>query len=261
MPFNLIGASEAAPGTGTVNIAFPADDRYARLDNNDSIKITKNLEYLLGLIYSAESTGARALIRQPEKIDKAFLKCSLTSDLDPVLGYEHLFKNPIKLEAEGEKLEVLSVNATDEDTIIGLLVGTGVINPEPFTIDEIIDGFSDTTITANQWTNCQITWNQDLKKGVYSVVGMRGSVFLAANPWTSLMRLDIPGNPMWKPGVPATIAEADHEELQSQTYDPYVMWGDIGVTFKAPEEMPNVQCLSPSAITDENIQLFLKKVA
>lgn len=260
MPFNLIGATEAAPGTGTVNIAFPQDDRYARLDANDSIKVTEDLAQLLGVLYSAESTGARALIRQPGEIDKSFLKCSLTSDLDQTQGYTDLFKSPIALKI-GSKLQALSVNATDEDTIIGLLMGTGFLDPAPMNIDEIIDGFSDTTITANQWSPCAVTWNQDLKDGTYSIVGMRASVFLAANPWTSLIRISIPGNPIWKPGVIATIAEADHEELQSQTMEPWVLWGDMGVTFKAPEQMPNIEALSPSAITDENVQLYLKKVA
>lgn len=259
MPFNIIGASEATPGTGTVNVAFPQDDRYARLDANDAIKVTKDLSYLLGVAYSAISTGGRCLVRQPGQIDKAFLKCRLSTDNDPTQGYEHLFKSPIPLKV-GSKLELLSVNATDEDTLIGLIVGTGFLDPRPFTIDEIIDGFSDTTITANAWSPCAITWNQSLKAGKYSVVGMRGSVWLTAAAWAALMRLVIPGNPTWKPGVPCTISEADHEELQSTTYEPFTIWGDIGVTFSAPEEMPNIEVLSPAAHTDENIQLMLKKV-
>lgn len=258
MPFNLIGANEAAPGTGTVNVAFPQDDRYSRFDSNDSIRISKGMLHLLGVLYAAESTGARALIRQPKQTDKAFLKCALTTDLDPTQGYEHYFKNPIKL-VEG-KLEAFSVNATDEDTIIGLMLGSGYIDPKPQTIDEIIDGYSDTTATALTWSDCTMTWNQSLAKGTYSVIGMRASVFLAANLWTTLVRLNIPSNTLWKPGVPATLAEADHEELQSQTFEPWNFWGDIGVKFNAPDQMPNIQVLSPSAVTDENVQLALKKV-
>lgn len=259
MPFNIIGACEATPGTGTVNVAFPQDDRYARLDANDSIKISADLQYLLGTYYAAASTGARVLLRQPGEIDKAFLKCCLNEDLDPVQGYEPLFKTPISLKV-GSKLEALSVNATDEATLVGLLVGTGIINPQPQTVDEIIDGYSDTAVTALTWTQCPVTWNQDLKNGKYSVIGMRSSIFKAANPMISLARLSIPGHPQWKPGVPTTVAEADHEELQSQTYEPYVFWGDIGVTFQAPEEMPNLEVLALTANTDENVQLFLKKI-
>lgn len=257
MPFNLIGASEAAPGTGTVNVAFPQDDRVIRVDNGDAIKVPAHLKYLYGVLYAAESTGARLLLAQPSRSNKAFLKCALTADVDPVQGFEDYFRAPIALSVD--KLEALSVNATDEDTIVGLMLGNGMRANNPPTIDEIIDGYSDTTITANTWHPCPVTWNQDLKEGKYSIVGMRASVFLAANPWTSLVRVVVP-NPQWKPGVPATIAEADHEEFQSQSYEPYSVWGDMGLTFKAPEEMPNIEVLSPSAITDENIQLMLKKV-
>lgn len=259
MPFNLLGASEAAPGTGTVNVAFPQDRLVSRIDNNDAIKLPDNMLNLLGVLYSAESTGARALVRQPGQVDKAFLKCSLTSDIDQSQGYEHYFKNPVKL-VPG-KLEALSVNATDEDTIIGLLLGSGYINPSPMNIDEIIDGYSDTTITANAWSQCDITYNQDLKDGLYSIIGMRASVYLAANPWTALVRVVVPGaKDDWRPGVIAAIAEADHEELQSQTFEPWTFWGDMGVIFQAPDNMPNIEVLSPAAHTDENIQLMLKRV-
>ena len=87
---------------------------------------------LLGLLYAAESTGARALLQQPGKVDKAFLKCCLTTDLDPTQGYHDHFRAPVELMKD--KLEALSVNATDEDTLIGMLLGNGYINPQPFTI-------------------------------------------------------------------------------------------------------------------------------
>jgi hypothetical protein len=217
------------------------------------------MKYILGVLYSAISTGARALIRQPKRTDKSFLKCCLSTDLDQTQGYHDHYKAPISLNPNG-KLQALSVNATDEDTLIGLALGNGFIDPKPMTIDEIIDGYSDTTITALAWTACPITWNQDIEAGKYSIVGMRASAFLAANLWSTLVRVNIPGNQAWKPGVPATLAEADHEELQSQTHEPWTFWGDMGVTFNAPEQMPNIEVLSPSAVTDENIQLMLKKV-
>jgi len=259
MPFDLIGCTEATPGTGTVLVAFPNDDRVARLDANDSIKITEKHKALLGVLYSATTTGARALIRQPGEIDKSFLKCGLITDLDPIQSYSDQFKFPIMLKV-GSKLQALSVNATDEETLIGLMLGTGFINPQPFAIDEVIDGYSDTTATALAWSPCPITWNQDLKAGKYSIVGMRCSTWLTANHWLGLARLVIPGNPAWKPGVPTALAEADHEEYQSITAEPWKFWGDIGVTFNAPEEMPNIEVLGPSAVTDENVQLYLKKV-
>lgn len=259
MPISIIGASEAAPGTGTVNIAFPLDPLYSRLDANDSIRVTPQLAYLLGVFYAAESTAARVLVRQPARTDKAFLKSQLTTDLDPTQGYTHLFPSPIPLDVES-KLEVLSVNATDEDTLVGLIVGTGYIAPKPDLITDVIDGYGDTTITANAWTDCAITWNQSLKQGTYSIVGMKASAFLAANLWAGLTRLVVPGHPEIRCGVPTALAEADHEEYQSVTFEPFSYWGDVGMTFTAPDQMPNVSCLSPSAWTDQNIQLMLKRV-
>jgi len=259
MPISIIGASEATPGTGTVNVAFPLDPLYSRLDANDSIRVSQDLQYLLGVFYAAESTAARVLIRQPARTDKAFLKSCLTTDPDAVQGYTHLFPNPIPLDV-GSKLEVLSVNATDEDTIVGLIVGTGYVAPKPDYITDTIDGYSDTTITANAWTDCAITWNQSLKQGIYSIVGMKASSYLAANHWAGLTRLVVPGHPEIRCGVPTQLASADHEQYENATYEPYSYWGDLGMTFEAPNQMPNISCLSPSAWTDENVQLLLKRV-
>lgn len=259
MPFTLIGACEATPGTGTVNVAFPQDRHYSRLDVADSIKITAKANKLLGLLYIAASTGARALLHQPVGPDKSFIKCALQEDLDPNQGWHDHFKVPVELDVD--KLQARSVNATDEATLIGMMLGDGFLDPRPFTIDEIIDGYSDTTATALTWSDCAITWNQDLKEGKYSVVGMRASLFKAANPMIGLARLSGPSFTDWQPGVPCVVAEADHEEYQSITHEPWAIWGDIGATFKAPEEMPNIQLLQCTAPTDENVQLMLKKVA
>jgi len=259
LPISIIGASEATPGTGTVNIAFPLDRLYSRLDANDSIRVGQDLQYLLGVFYTAESTGGRVLVRQPARTDKAFLKCCLTTDNDPTQGYTHLFNRPIPLDV-GSKLEVLSVNATDEDTLVGLIMGTGFVAPKPDMITDVIDGYSDTTITANAWSTCGITWNQSLKQGVYSIVGMKASSYLAANHWGGLTRLVVPGNPSIGCGVLTGLAAADHEQYESVTFEPYSYWGDLGMTFEAPNQMPNIECLSPSAWTDENVQLMLKRV-
>lgn len=255
----MIAATEATPGTGTVNVAFPQDDRYARLDANDSIKITKDLAYVLGVYSGAISTGGNALLRQPGEIDKAFIKSALLTSNDNITGWHHHYTNPIPLKV-GSKLQALSVNATDEDTLIGIALGTGYLNPQPAPVDEIITGYADVTITALTWHPVTINWNQDLKNGTYSIVGMRGGVFLAANAWAAMMRVSIPGNPTWKPGVPCNVMQADHEEYQLTTAEPWKYWGDIGVTFKAPEQMPNVEVCSPAAHTDENVQLMLRKV-
>jgi hypothetical protein len=160
------------------------------------------------------------------------------------------------------KLTGISVNATDEDTIIGAALGSGKITQQALdnaNPTQIIHGYGDTTVTANTWTDCAITWNEDLTPGTYEVVGMRAGIFLAANLWSGLMRLVIPGQSDWRPGVPCVLMEADHEEYQSVTFEPYAHWPIMGVTF-TDNNMPNVEVCSSSAVTDENVELMIQKV-
>lgn len=265
MPFDVIGFSEATPGTGTVFVAGAALDSLFSVSGDDiNLKAAPKRQYLLGVLYAAESTGARALVRQPSlQLDHEFHKCALTPDLDPTQGWAHHFARPLPL-VGNEKVNALSVNATDEDTIIGLLVGNAKITQAM--LDAVnpthkITGYGDTTITANSWTQCAITWNQDLPEGTYAVVGMRAGVFLAANAWAALARLLIPGKTEWRPGVPCAVMEADHEEYQSITYEPWVKWPKMSGIQITNKTMPNIEVLSPAAHTDENVELLLEKIA
>lgn len=265
MPFDVIGWSEAAPGTGTVGITRGANDTLMSGAGDDiNLKSDQNVYTLLGLLYAAESTGARALLRQPDlKLDHEFLKCALTPDLDPIQGYEHSFGQPLPLIGDSA-LTALSVNATDEDTIIGALVGNAPISQAM--LDKVrpthkISGYGDTTITANTWSTCALTWNQDLPAGKYAVVGMRASAFLAANNWLGLARLLIPSKTNWRPGVPLALAEADHEEYQSITAEPWARWPLMKDVYIDNNHMPNIECLSPAAHTDQNVELLLQKIA
>ncbi len=261
MPFNMVGFGEATPGAGTVPVAVGGGEQlYSLLDAGDSILVTEATPFVLGLFASGIATMGAAILRQPGKTDKAVIKSCLQTDNDPAQGFSDFMKTPLVLKPKA-KLTALSVNAADEDTLIGIMLGTGPFPRRDYVIDEVISGFADVTIAAaSTWMPVPITWNKDPPEGVYSIVGMRGSAFLAANLWSALMRLVIPGHPEYRPGVPVTLAEADHEEMQSQTYEPWVNWGQIGIQFKAPEQMPNAEILSTSLITDENIELRLMRV-
>lgn len=261
MPFNMVGFGEATPGAGIVPVAVGVGENlYSLLDAGDAILVTEATPFILGVFASAIGTMGAVHLAQPGRVTKALIKSCLQTDFDPAQGFSNFMKNPLVLEPKA-KLTALSVNAADEDTLIGIMLGTGPFPTTNYVVDEVISGFSDTTIgTASQWNGVPITWNQEPKAGLYSVVGMRCSAFLAANLWSALMRLVIPGHPEFRPGVPVTLAEADHEEMQSQTYEPWVNWGRIGIQFKAPEQMPNAEILSTSLITDENIELRLMRV-
>ena len=266
MPFDLIAFGEATPGTGTNPLAGALNDTLYRTDGDDiQLKVSPANWYLIGSFYAACSTGARALIRQPGLgNDYCHQKCALETDLDPTQGYEHYFGRPLPL-IGNEKLNVLSVNATSESTFVGLMIATAPFSQallDSVRPTHLISGYSDTTLTAYTWTPCVVTWNQDLPKGEYAIVGMRAGNWLTGDGQTmSLTRLLIPGKTQWRPGVPAALIEADHEEYQSVTNEPWVHFPKMSDISFPNTNMPNIEVFSPGALTDENIQLLLQKIA
>jgi len=259
MPFNLVGFTEATPGTGTVAVAPGGNEQLYRVAADD-LYVTKEAPYVLGAFYAAESTPARLLLRQAKMVDYDIMKAILTTDRVATRGYSHYFGRPLPLRAD--KLNALSVNATDEDTIIGLMLGSGKITQsmlDAVNPTHVIHGYSATTITALYWTHCPITWDETLPAGIYEIVGMRAQGYLAANLWSGLIRLSIPGEQSWKPGVVAHLGGADYELFSEEPYEPFCRWPLMGVKFDT-EHMPNIEALSPSAWTHERVELTLQKV-
>lgn len=263
MPFDLVGFSEAAPGTGTVAIAGAGGDNLYRVSGDDII-VRPEAQKLLGVFTAAESTGERLYVRQPSLyLDHQFHKIMLLTDIDPTQGYEHYFGRPLTLKG-AEKVNVLIKNATDEDVLIGLLLGSSKITQgmlDAVNPTHSVLGIGDTTLTANSWSSVAITWDQDLPEGKYAVVGMKFGYWITSGNMACLARLVIPGNNDWRPGVPGVLMEADHEEFQSATYLPFTAWPLMGKEAVVEHDrMPNIECLSPAAITDENVELLLQKV-
>jgi len=259
MPFNLVGFVEATPGTGIVPVAPGGNEQMYRVSGDD-IYIPKETPHVLGVMYSAISTGARAILRQPKQIDRDFIRSVLQTGIDQSLGYTDLMARALTL--RNDKLTVYSVNATDEDTLIGILLGDGKITQamkDQVDPTHFIHGYADVTITALSWSPVPITWVETLDAGVYEVISMRVGVYLAANLWTALARLSIPGSQTWKPGVVCNMMGADHEEYHSCVKEPWADWSLMGIKFDT-DHMPNLEMLSTSAITDENIELGLQKV-
>ena len=258
MPFNIVGWGEATPGTGTVNLAGAVGENHYRVVGDD-IYVTEEAPYILGVFAISESTGGDILLRQPKMIDYAIKKTSLNADVAAACSYTHYFGRPLPLRVD--KLSALIVNATDEDALVGAILGSGKITQQM--LDQVnpthvISGYGDTTVTAFEWSTCPITWNQDLDAGIYEVVGMRCSLFGAAT--MGIARLLIPGAMNWRPGVPCSLAAADHEEWQSFHYMPARDWPLMGVCFDT-EHMPNLEVFSVAANTDENVELTLQKIA
>lgn len=264
MPFDIIGFLELTPGTGLVNLAGALGENLYRVANTDDIINKTENQFLLGAFCAAVSTGQDYRVRQPSlAIDHQFHKIMLESDLDPIQGYEHFFGRPLPL-IGAEKINALITNGTDESSMIGLMIGNAPISRgmlDAVRPTHIIRGIGDTTLTAKTWTTVSMTWDQDLPKGEYAIIGMKAGHYIAAAPLAAIARVLIPGNNSWRPGCPSALMEADHEEFQSITAMPFTRWPLMRQVTFVHTAMPNMEYLSNKALTDETVELLLQKVA
>lgn len=259
MPFNMVGFAEALPGTGTNPVAVGlGEDLYTVV--GDDILVTKQARYVLGMMAWSVGTGGRMILRQPKMIDYDNHKVSLIADVAPKCGSTELFARPLPLRVD--RLGAFCVNAVSEDTILGVLLGSGKITQamkDSVNPTHLITGFSDQLIVANTWTPCAVTWNETLDAGIYEIVGMRGVCYGAAALNAALMRLRIPGSMSWRPGVPCGYGGAAHLEWQGMYDFPFKDWSPMGIRFDT-QHMPNIEVLSCGAHTDEDVELTLQKV-
>ncbi len=259
MPFNMVGFVESTPGTGTVPVAVALNEQLYQ-NHLDDLMITKEATFVLGVHAAAVSTGARVILRQPKMIDYDIIKVAEDGMSSPTCAYTPYMARPLPLRVD--KLNALIVNATDEAVLIGVLLGSGKITQamkDEVNPTHVIHGIGDTTLTTLTWGHCPITWNETLDAGIYEVIGMRCGTYIAAAWQMCLARLSIPGSQTWKPGVPCTRMLADKEEYQNARYEMYSEWPLMGIRFDT-QHMPNIECLSAAAITNENVDLTIQKV-
>ena len=264
MTFDLIGCSQALPGVGQQPVAAGLIDSFlAPNADGDGIILLPRHNWLLGVIGATVGTGEEFRMRQTGlKNDHQFYKYQLIADADPVFGYTHMFGRPLPLKSN-TTLWADSVNAVSEDTLIGAFVGDGKITQgmlDSVTPDGSIHGVSDQILVANTWTLCVMVWDQIPDQGRYAIVGMRAGVNGAAALNSTLVRLVIPGAQTFRPGVPAAYMGADHEEMQGVSNEPWAHWNlDPRISFM-DTQMPNIECLSPGANADENVELLIKRI-
>ena len=264
MPYDLIAFGEAAPGTGTPNLAACAKEELYAI-SGDTLKLTSKVNALLGVFAWAESTGGYIAIRQTEnKIDHRIIKVAgpAAAIHEPAQGYTHYFGRPLPLYAE--LLQVLINNATDEDALVGLFVGNGAI-PQSL-LDQVrpthsVRGVADATATAFNWTDVTITWDKDLPPGHYAPVGMRCAVFKSSAAMPALARLVVPTNSTWRPGVVCSEAQADKLEVQEHHIGQFTAWPLMRELSFPYDQPPNIEVLGAEASTDWLVELLLQKVA
>lgn len=264
MPFDVIGFGEATPGTTTIPLAGGLGDTLYRV-NGDDIYCKSQAPYLLGVIASSVSTGGRILVRQPSlPIDYEIIKNTLMASPDPAGQYTDMLARPLPL-VPNEKINVLTVNATDEDALVGLLLGSGKITKQ---MQDAVNpthrlmGYADTTVTAYTWSALTMTWNQDLPEGRYAPIGMRVGVFKSSIAQTGLARLRFKEVPSasWGPGVPTAETGAAHLEFQDITKVNCYDWPLMPQVSFRHDQLPDVEILGAEAFTDEDVELLLQKV-
>jgi len=232
MGFDLVAFSEATPGTGTVPVAVALNETlYGK--SGDELQISKKAPYLLGVYFGALTTPNNLILRQPRQIDFASCKSVLNTEFNPEAGFMNLMQSPKALVPD-EKLTAYSVNATDELTLAGLMLGNGKLG-KPDRVDLVIRGVVDQALTAHTWTSGDVVWDQDLPKGVYDIVGMLAGTYKLATPEFALSILVIPNYSAWRPGVPMHGLQFDSRN------------------------MPNVEMCGTVVQTDAVIQLALQK--
>jgi len=193
LPFNLVGFIEATPGTGTVALNVALNEQLYRVVTDD-LYVTKEAAYILGVMAAAETTGARAILRQPKMVDYDIIKMAEDTMSSPSCSYTHYFGRPLPLRVD--KLNALVVNATDEDNIVGVWLGSGKITQallDAVNPTHVIHGIADTTLTTLTWGHCPVTWSETLDAGIYEIVGMRVGTYISANWQIGLARISIPG--------------------------------------------------------------------
>ena len=265
--FDMIGWSEALPGVGQQFVAAGLIDTFLTHDATlNGINLLPRHKYVLGLYAAAVGTGEEVRLSQADlKLDHQFYKVDLIANAIASGGWTHMFDQPLPIK-ESTALFAQSVNAVSEDTLIGALVGDKPIYDEDLRgvasglNTYQIHGVSDQLLVANTWTNCVVVWDQIPPQGRYAIIGMRAGVFGAAGLNSTLVRLVIPGAQNIRPGVPAAYMGADHEEYQIQPYEPWSKWPLIREVSFMDTQMPNIECLSPGANTDENVELKIVRI-
>lgn len=274
MGFDLIGWAEATPGAGGFIAAGKGDDFYSIESSLDGIYLQEGKVALAEVMAFAESTGSYIYLTQPRlKPHHYFTRiCNWDKDVGtsaitlPGEGITKLHGRPLILAAK-EWLKVYMTNATDEDALIGAIVGNEVFNQaalDRVRPTHILRGTVDQTVTALTWTSGTITLAEDLPDGHYAVVGMNVGAWLAGDNMAALARLIFRGKPgdIWRPGVATHPLQADKSWMKcTHGWHDFSHWPlDPLMSFKS-DQVPRLEVLSPLAYTDFEVNLLLQAIS
>ena len=274
MPFDIVGFYESQTATALSPVMSIVDDVYnTGLATTDELIVKKRAPFLGGLLGGNVTGGGASTykyieVRQPSlKVPYRTYKGSGLHSTIPERGFVNLLASPLPLYPE-EKLLALIQNASAEVSMIVLWLVSGRCTramQEAVSPTHMITGYCDQTLTAGAWTTCTMTWDQDLPKGRYAIVGMRGGSYVSGGgnyPYT-VARLKLLDS-TWRPGVMFNELWQDKTGLESaeiNAYDAFRKWPLMREISFAHDQMPDIECLSGQARTDHIVDLLLQKIA
>ena len=240
-----------------------SNDATVNVDNTpvqDSIMLIQNAHFVpqqdMFLLYAYHEgvTELRARITSPtirqftptfiRPINAALLPATLTRPMN-------LLRSPLRLKA----LEEFAIESTNSaagpnvcTTILGL--GVGPIQPAPVGDIYTMRGTGTTTVTAQAWSQCAITWADTLPVGRYAVVGLN---FWGATAQAGRLIFN-DGDQRWRPGCVGGATDVVIEDEMFRN-------GNLGVwgTFNA-WAMPNFEALCNAADTAQTVYMDIMRI-
>lgn len=265
MPFDIVGFYESEAKASLMGVATVPDDVYRV--SGDDLYVKARAPFLAGSLYGAitQATMKYHEFRQPSlKVPYRFYQGCDLNDLVVHEGFNNLFGTPLPLYAD-EKLNAYVLNATNEVDMVIAWLSSGpakIADLENVRPTHSITGYSADDGSAGVWADIAITWDQDLPKGRYAVVGMIFGSYISSGDVFGAARLKFLDT-TWRPGVMVRELEADKLALSS-LYSGLLYgerWPLMPEISFAHDQMPNAELLVGATMTDQIIQLLLQKIA
>lgn len=261
MAFTVVAFYESRAGTTALSEVAGLADQHVAV-SGDNITVPPNWNQIIAAwagMSNATDVLVSARLSAPSMRDKTLLDLAnleaiaAGSTLEPSspTPINVYLGRPIQL-TSGEFLQAQqAANGTTAANLCTVLVWLGngnYVNPYAGKNIQTVRATSSTTLTANAWTACTLTLDQQLQAGKYAIVGMR-----AQSAGAKCARL-VMQETSARPGVIAYDSNADLEH-------PMFRNGNMGVfgTF-VHTAIPQVEFLSLSADTSETVYLDIVKI-
>ena len=250
MAFTLVGFTQSVDTSGALTTIAALADPHIRVSGND-VTVPDALPNI-GSVYALGPNITRAALVSPS-IRRRYPFEVFPTDANATPANHFVFTPftaPISLDSDE------SLNAQFAESGAGATRGTVLVwltdgAYQPATSSEIftIRATGTTTLTANAWTNCSLTFNDTLPAGDYQVVGMA-----ATSTGAQAARL-VFSQYAWRPGV---IASTSVNAVGNPTF----RYGNLGVFGQFSHNTPpSVDFLSNSADTSQTVYLDLVMIS